>query len=795
MRGPREGCSPSLVIKKPDSTEKRGSKPRRAESPASLRARVGMAIREITGGSIGGGRFVDSSGRMALGADGRPVPRETYSDGHSVFRLGLDIHDREEASRPYEENPWVRAAVKAISEGFQRLNFCIYTGDPMDESSRKIEDHPLLELLADPNPLMSPREFWRANAVGMKHDGEVVWFLTDSEGNPASFTGDGSRVEQVVPVRGDYVQVDHDQRGWPKSYRYTTTYGQSSTMSSPEFAPDQVVHFRDHDPYNTTRGLGDVEALERETDLYFEAFRAMDASVRNGGDPGGFIIYKHPVANDELDRRQDVIDEEMSGPNQRRYKVLEAEAQFVPNPVKPSDMQYQQLLTWIRDSILAALGVPGPVVGVYDSATFNNVETAHREMWQGPNGILALAAMFADGVTRVLTRMSPGQNLVAYFDSSNIEALREDTGEKIDRAIRGAQAGVGVSFNELLGLQGVEVPETPDEGDRKWVAQGLTDLDDPEAGKGPMPDMTPAGGGEEEEDEGNDSGGDDADDESLSRPHGGLEFYTPVETEAEVKLRKRVAAWLDRYQAAQLKKLRSIARTGRKQFAGLDDQVNPEAMDDESWLAILLVSSEWSAKLARQIRVPIREAMQEALGEAAAEVGSGVVASTDINVVEALRRQVVNVSEGVTSTTAKRVRNAIGKVLVKQAPPGNLRDMIKAVLPELTAELAKAFGSKEARASAVARTEVGKAENAARVIQYEASDVEEVMWVSSVDDAVRPTHLAVHGEKIQLGGRFQNGLRFPHDPQAPASEVVNCRCKLRAVSFRNPLDDLDPSDA
>ena len=234
--------------------------------------------------------------------------------------------------------------------------------------------------------------------------------------------------------------------------------------------------------------------------------------AHNGGDPGGFIIYNHNVDAYELDRRQQLADETFTGANQSRYKILEGDARFVPNTVTPSDMQYEVLLTWVRDSILSGIGVPPPVVGIYDSATYNNVETAHREMWAGPNGILALSRQTEDPITCDLiprlagvrdTRMAGGgggrMELYAHFDSSQIEALQDDVGEKLDRAADIAAKGVGVSFNEALGMQGVEA-EQPEEGDRKWGAATLVDLEDPEAGKREMPAPAPTDGGADDGD-------------------------------------------------------------------------------------------------------------------------------------------------------------------------------------------------------------------------------------------------------------------------------------------------------
>lgn len=40
----------------------------------------------------------------------------------------------------------------------------------------------------------------------------------------------------------------------------------------------------------------------------------------------------------------------------------------------------------------------------------------------------------------------------------------------------------------------------------------------------------------------------------------------------------------------------------------------------------------------------------------------------------------------------------------------------------------------------------------------------------------RPTHKAIDGEKVLFNQPFSIGLMYPHDPSAPASEVIGCQC-------------------
>lgn len=90
-----------------------------------------------------------------------------------------------------------------------------------------------------------------------------------------------------------------------------------------------------------------------------------------------------------------------------------------------------------------------------------------------------------------------------------------------------------------------------------------------------------------------------------------------------------------------------------------------------------------------------------------------------------------------------------------------------------------------------ARTMTTGAENGGRSDSYKRAkslgiDVEQE-WVATLDGRTRDSHRAIDGEKIKVGEKFSNGLRFPGDPEGRAGEVYNCRCTTVAV-----IDGIDP---
>jgi len=101
------------------------------------------------------------------------------------------------------------------------------------------------------------------------------------------------------------------------------------------------------------------------------------------------------------------------------------------------------------------------------------------------------------------------------------------------------------------------------------------------------------------------------------------------------------------------------------------------------------------------------------------------------------------------------------------------------------------FKSARARAEAIARTEINRVLSTAQEIRNqqvaEIAPETKKYWLTANDNRVRPTHIKVGAatdpakggkpiginESFSVGGYSASG---PHDPNLPASEVVQCRC-------------------
>lgn len=112
-------------------------------------------------------------------------------------------------------------------------------------------------------------------------------------------------------------------------------------------------------------------------------------------------------------------------------------------------------------------------------------------------------------------------------------------------------------------------------------------------------------------------------------------------------------------------------------------------------------------------------------------------------------------------------------------------------IPKMAKRISSVADMNENAAIRNARTMSTGAENAGREDSYERAekmgiDLEQE-WSATLDGATRHSHRMVDGEKVKVGQKFSNGVRFPGDPDGPAREIYNCRCTLIPV-----VDGIDP---
>lgn len=119
-------------------------------------------------------------------------------------------------------------------------------------------------------------------------------------------------------------------------------------------------------------------------------------------------------------------------------------------------------------------------------------------------------------------------------------------------------------------------------------------------------------------------------------------------------------------------------------------------------------------------------------------------------------------------------------------------------VPQLAASIAGIADMDRRAAMRAARTAMTSAHSLGKLRGYERAagmgiDVGK-RWLAALDPRTRGSHRRLDGETVGLDAEFGNGLRYPGDPDGPASEVYNCRCTLVPVIRGVDYDEVERAD-
>ena len=384
------------------------------------------------------------------------VTRSMESLLQSIGIARASLGGRDEVESPLSDSWVVYACVTALSEAVRQVPLNIWASNETD-AAEVADTHPLRLLLNSPNPDQSLSDLLSAGIMHRKLSGEDWWFLMDADGKPVTPSIDQRSSiplpTMIVPVSGDFVTDQRDEA----TGRILRVQYSAQSVNPPSFGMGSVVHFLDYNPNDPQRGLSAADVALRIVSVGFQTERYQESVMRGGG-PGAFLNYEDEMGNEEEARLQDSVNEAVKDPDVvGGFKVVTGKVRIIPNPATPKEMLQRETLDWVRDTVCAIFQVPPPVIGNYDTATYNNVTEAYRQFWASVRGYLDTVAEKIN--THFIMRLEDpalAQCRVS-FDYSSIVPLQADNSAQFRLAAELASKGVGLSFNDAAKLVGLEV--------------------------------------------------------------------------------------------------------------------------------------------------------------------------------------------------------------------------------------------------------------------------------------------------------------------------------------------------
>ena len=312
------------------------------------------------------------------------------------------------AREGFMQNPVVYRSVRMIAEAATTVPFTLFSGN------QEIDDHPLLDLLRQPNPLQCQPDLLEA------------WygFLLVSGNAYLEAVAVGSDIRELHVLRPDRMSIVPGTDGWPASYDYTVN-GHSVSFSG-DSVPGvrQIKHMALFHPANDYYGMSPIEAAATAIDIHNAASAWNKAMLDNSALPSGALVYNagdRQLTAEQYGRLKSELEASFQGArNAGRPMLLEGGLDWRAMSMSPKDMDFIESKRAAARDIALALGVPPMLVGIPGDTTHANYAEANRSFWR--HTVLPLA-------TRTLKALSGwlgpayGGGLELRADLDAVEAL------------------------------------------------------------------------------------------------------------------------------------------------------------------------------------------------------------------------------------------------------------------------------------------------------------------------------------------------------------------------------------
>ena len=309
----------------------------------------------------------------------------------------------------FRRNPVVHRCVRLVSETAASLPVNLFHGEA------EVTSHPLLDLLARPNPRQAGESFLEALYVHLMVSGNAYLEQVDAGAGPA----------ELYLLRPDRMQAVPGPDGWPEAYDYAVG-GRTVRYPQQGMVPP-LLHLAQFDPLDDYYGLSPLAAAQAALDTHNAASGWNKALLDNAARPSGALVYAADGANlsdDQFARLKEELEANFQGAgNAGRPILLEGGLDWKPLSLSPQEMDFQAAKNGAAREIALAFGVPPLLLGLPGDSTLSNYAEANRAFWR-----LTVIPLVSRTMRAVSGWLGPawGEALRFEPDLDRIEALADE---------------------------------------------------------------------------------------------------------------------------------------------------------------------------------------------------------------------------------------------------------------------------------------------------------------------------------------------------------------------------------
>jgi HK97 family phage portal protein len=274
------------------------------------------------------------------------------------------------AREGFARNPVVYRSVRMIAEAASSVPLFLFDGE------REVDTHPLLALIARPNPMQCGPDLLEA------------WYghlLIAGNAYLEAVAVDGA-VRELHALRPDRMKVVPGADGWPEGYEYSVGGQTVRFEQETGGALRPILHMALFHPLNDHYGMSPLEPAGAGIDLHNAAGAWNKALLDNSACPSGALVYtakEGQLAPEQYERLKAELEESFQGArNAGRPLLLEGGLDWKAMAFSPKDMDFIAAKHNAAREVALALGVPPMLLGIPGDNTYSNYAEANRTFWR-----------------------------------------------------------------------------------------------------------------------------------------------------------------------------------------------------------------------------------------------------------------------------------------------------------------------------------------------------------------------------------------------------------------------------
>lgn len=391
---------------------------------------------------------------MWVGPDGRA--RQVRMKGGPLYeafhgigggRSGRDLSAAPaDLARAYTRAVWAYRCIKLRADAVAGVPLIL-----LDRDGARIESHPVLTLLTDVNPgLMNLGDLLRATEAAYNIFGAAYWLKVRMPGRR--------------PVRRLYWLNPQTVEPITDPEQGITGYRQQAGGRTRDFAPEEVIAFRNFNPLDDLGGLSPLSVALSEINADLNAARFVAAFFANDARPAGLLTTDQPLMEGEIERTRSWWARLFQGADNRwKTGIVGGGLHWQTITFAPTDLALTELRAEDRRAICAVFGVPPGLAGAWESMTYATAREQKASFYE--DTILPQLEYVAEVLNWSLLPHYPdltGRGARLAWDVDSIAALRESAADRSERLIALFEAGL-ITRGEVRARLGLTaVPGAPD---------------------------------------------------------------------------------------------------------------------------------------------------------------------------------------------------------------------------------------------------------------------------------------------------------------------------------------------